>query len=75
MGNKTHDLIAQGKVVLFAFEEAIGYMFGDTVLDKDGISAAAIMAEYAGWLYSQKKTFAEHLEDLYLRQVHGLAVG
>lgn len=69
MGNKSHDLISQGKEVLFAYEEAIGYMFGDTVLDKDGISAAAIMAEYAGWLYSQGKTFQQQLEELYLRQV------
>lgn len=67
MGNKSHDLMSQGKAVLFAYEEAIGYMFGDTVLDKDGISAAAIMAEYAGWLYSQGKTFERQLEELYLR--------
>lgn len=70
MGNKSHDLISQGKKVLFAFEEAIGYMFGDTVLDKDGISAAAIMAEYAGWLYLEEgRTFQQQLEKLYLRQV------
>lgn len=69
MGNRSHDLISQGKEVLFAFEEAIGYMFGDTVLDKDGISASAIMAEYAGWLHVQGKTFQQHLNELYLRQV------
>lgn len=68
MGNRSHELLSQGKEVLFAFEEAIGYMFGTTVLDKDGISAAAIMAEFAGWLYSQGKTFQQQLEDLYLRQ-------
>ena len=67
MGNRSHDLIAQGKDVLFAYEEAIGYMYGSTVLDKDGISAAAIMAEYIGWLYSEKgRTLQQHLEDLYL---------
>lgn len=69
MGNRSHDLISQGKDVLFAYEEAIGYMYGNTVLDKDGISAAAIMAEYAGWLYSQGKTFVQQLEDLYIRCV------
>ena len=67
MGNKSHELISQGKDVLFAFEEAIGYMFGDTVLDKDGISAAAIVAEYAGWLYSQDLTFSQQLENIYLK--------
>lgn len=68
MGNRSHKLLSQGKEVLFAFEEAIGYMFGTTVLDKDGISAAAIMAEFAGWLYSQGKTFQQQLEELYVRQ-------
>lgn len=67
MGNKSHEYLAQGKDVLFAYEEAIGYMFGTTVLDKDGISAAAVMAEYAGWLYSQGKTFQQQLEELYIR--------
>jgi phosphomannomutase len=57
----------QGNDVLFAYEEAIGFMFGTTVLDKDGISAAAVMAEYAIWLYSQGKTFSTHLEELYVR--------
>lgn len=60
--------MAQGKDVLFAYEEAIGYMYGNTVLDKDGISAAAIMAEYIGWLYTEeKKTLQQHLEYLYLK--------
>ena len=61
--------MSQGNEVLFAYEEAIGYMYGNTVLDKDGISAAAIMAEYAGWLYTTMgKTFQQHLEELYQRQ-------
>ena len=68
MGNRSHELIGQGKEVLFAFEEAIGYMYGNTVLDKDGISASAIMAEYIGWLYSEKgTTLQQHLEDLYAK--------
>ena len=29
---------------------------------KDGISAAAVLAEYGGWLYSQGKTFGDQLE-------------
>lgn len=67
MGNRAYDLLNQDHEVLFAFEEAIGFMFGATVLDKDGVSAAAVMAEYAGWLHSQDKTFGSHLEDIYLR--------
>ncbi|PSN50266.1 Phosphoglucomutase-2 [Blattella germanica] len=40
MGNKTEELQKEGKNVLFAFEEAIGFMCYMSVLDKDGISAA-----------------------------------
>ncbi len=67
MGNRTHSLQAEGNTVLFAFEEAIGYMFGSTVLDKDGISAAAVLAEYGGWLHSEGKTFHDQLTFLYHR--------
>ena len=67
MGNRSHDHLEEGCEVLFAYEEAIGFMFGTTVLDKDGISAAAVLAEYGGWLYSQGKTFGDQLEFLYQR--------
>ena len=67
MGNKSFEAKQRGMDVVFAFEEAIGFMYGDTVLDKDGISAAAIMAEYAGWLYSRNITFKQKLESLYLQ--------
>lgn len=69
MGNRTHQLLDQGHEVVFAFEEAIGFMFGRTVLDKDGISAAAIMAEYGVWLYGQGKTFGSQLEEIYSRSL------
>ena len=39
-------------------------MVGTVVLDKDGVSAAAIMAEYGAWLYAQGKTFASQLEEI-----------
>ena len=69
MGNRSHDLMKNGHEILFAFEEAIGFMFGTTVLDKDGISAAAVMAEFAGWLYSQDKSFHSQLEEIYSKWV------
>ena len=45
MGNKSHLLIKNGEVVLFAYEEAIGFMCGTEVLDKDGVSAAVVVGE------------------------------
>ncbi len=67
MGNKSYEAKQKGKDIVFAFEEAIGFMFGDTVLDKDGISAAAVMAEYADWIYSQGLTFKQQLKNLYTK--------
>lgn len=65
MGNVADEYLKDGHEVVFAFEEAIGYMCGHIVLDKDGISAAAVMAEFAGWLEAQGKTFRQQLEELY----------
>lgn len=65
MGNMSHSLLQVGHEVLFAFEEAIGFMYGTTVLDKDGISAGVVIAELAGHLYDQNKTFSDLLVDIY----------
>ena len=67
MGNVCHDLLEKGHEVLFAFEEAIGFMFGTTVLDKDGVSAAVVAGELAGYLYENGKTFSTLLEEIYLK--------
>ncbi|KAK8206903.1 hypothetical protein M8818_004738 [Zalaria obscura] len=42
MGNVGRKLQKQGYTSIFAFEEAIGYMFSNVVFDKDGIAAAAM---------------------------------
>ncbi|XP_053400354.1 phosphopentomutase-like [Mercenaria mercenaria] len=65
MGNRTDALLKEGKTVLFAFEEAIGYMCGSTVLDKDGVSAAAVSAEMAAYIYRNNSTLKKKLEDIY----------
>lgn len=65
MGNRSDELIKQGKTVLFAFEEAIGYMCGTMVLDKDGVSAAVVMAEFASHLYAKGMTVEKQLEAIY----------
>jgi phosphomannomutase len=67
LGNKADELRKKGKKFIFAFEEAIGFMVGDTCLDKDGIRAGAVFTEMAIGLFSNKKTCVERLEELYLK--------
>lgn len=61
MGSRAKELIDQGKKVLFAFEEAIGFMFGQNVLDKDGVSAAAVMAEIITSLHEENISLSQQL--------------
>ncbi|KAH8418392.1 hypothetical protein KR222_008472 [Zaprionus bogoriensis] len=66
MGNKAIEQKAAGKTVLFAFEEAIGYMMSTRVFDKDGISAAAQVATMACYLRSKMcMNLKEKLHDIY----------
>ncbi|XP_053712059.1 phosphopentomutase-like [Synchiropus splendidus] len=65
MGNRARDLLDQGKSVLFAFEEAIGYMCCPAVLDKDGVSAAAIAGEMVSYLATKGKTLSEQLTSIF----------
>ncbi|XP_068144164.1 glucose 1,6-bisphosphate synthase [Drosophila tropicalis] len=66
MGNKAIEEEAAGKTVLFAFEEAIGFMVSTNVLDKDGISAAAHVSTMACYLRcKQCMTLQEKLRDIY----------
>eukprot|EP00198_Chlamydomonas_reinhardtii_P000549 XP_001689884.1 phosphoglucomutase [Chlamydomonas reinhardtii] len=57
----------QGMTVLFAFEEAIGFMLGGMYKDKDGISAASVFAELAAHTYGSGRTLDELLRGLYDR--------
>uniref|UniRef100_A0A6B2F710 Phosphoglucomutase-2 n=1 Tax=Bothriechis nubestris TaxID=1766655 RepID=A0A6B2F710_9SAUR len=65
MGNRAKQLIDQGKNVLFAFEEAIGYMCSPLVLDKDGVSAAVITAEMSSFLATKNVTLSQQLKNVY----------
>nr|XP_028599779.1 phosphoglucomutase-2 [Podarcis muralis] len=65
MGNRAKQLMDQGKTVLFAFEEAIGYMCSPVVLDKDGVSAAVITAEMSAFLETKKLTLSQQLKNIY----------
>ncbi len=65
MANLADELSASHKTVLFAFEEAIGFMWSTVVLDKDGISAGVRVAELATVLNVQGLTLHDQLTKIY----------
>ncbi|XP_040195776.1 glucose 1,6-bisphosphate synthase [Rana temporaria] len=65
IGKRVKELLDKGKTVLFAFEESIGYMCGTAVLDKDGVSAAAVVAEMATYLDGINMSLNQQLVQIY----------
>lgn len=64
LSHEASRLKSQNKNVILVYEEAIGFMIGDVVLDKDGVSAAAVFAEMAGYWSARGETLTKHLESL-----------
>jgi phosphomannomutase len=62
----------RGLEFVFGFEEALGYSVGPLVRDKDGISAALLMAELAALERSRGSSLRQRLARLY--EQHGLWV-
>jgi phosphomannomutase len=62
----------EGVRFAFGYEEALGYTLGRIVRDKDGISAALVLADLAAHEKTQGRTLLDRLEKLYRR--HGLWV-
>ncbi len=60
----------EGRTTLFGYEEALGYSVGDVVRDKDGISAALVFADLAGWCRARGVTPWDYLEEI--QRAHGL---
>ena len=50
---------------VFGLEESYGYKIEREVMDKDGVSAAAMCAEMILYWRSQGKSLLEHLDDMY----------
>ena len=50
---------------VFGLEESYGYKVETEVMDKDGVSAAAMCAEMTMYWRSQGKSLLEHLDDMY----------
>ena len=63
--------IARVPGLLYGYEEALGYCVAPSLVrDKDGISAAVLIAELAATAKAEGKTIFDTLDELYL--VHGL---
>ncbi|XP_076177688.1 phosphoglucomutase 2 isoform X2 [Ptiloglossa arizonensis] len=73
MGNRTVELKKAGKEVIFAYEEAIGFMCGSNVLDKDGISAGMHVAELSAYLETMGFTLCEKLDEIYAQYGHHIS--
>ncbi|KAJ1787781.1 hypothetical protein LPJ59_005668 [Coemansia sp. RSA 2399] len=69
MANELADLSSQkgGYHAAFGYEEAIGYMIGDQVLDKDGITALGCFVQLATRLNNQGLRVSDYLEAQYAR--------
>jgi len=65
IGNKAIDLRKEGYTVPFGFEEAIGFMCGEFINDKDGVSALALVAELAAQLAKKNMNIYDYLNSLY----------
>ena len=48
--------------LVFGYEQALGYLIGDRPLDKDGITAAVVMAEIAAAAAAEGTTLLDRLE-------------
>lgn len=64
MGNKQYELEQEGFKPLLTYEEAIGYAVGGVARDKDGVSAAAVMAEIVAELSARGSGLLEYLNEM-----------
>jgi len=67
IGNTAITLADEGYEVPFGYEEAIGFMFGSQIRDKDGIAAMVCWAELVASLSAKGTTLASYLDELYKR--------
>ncbi len=54
----------EGQMLAFGYEEALGFCVGDLVGDKDGISAAVLLAEAVAVQAAEGRTVLDVLDDL-----------
>jgi phosphomannomutase len=64
IANRAIALEREGYTFVFGFEEALGYCAGDVVRDKDGISAAVLVAEMAAVLRVRGRSLRDELDEI-----------
>lgn len=65
IANRAMELEQKEKLTfVFGYEEALGYTVGDVVRDKDGITAAVMIAELAAVLRLENKTLLDEIESI-----------
>ncbi len=62
IANRALELKVEGYAFVFGFEEALGYTVGDVVRDKDGVSAALLVAEMAAVARARGRTLQGELD-------------
>jgi phosphomannomutase len=72
IANLAIDEAQRGVHFVVGYEEALGYSVGPVVRDKDGISAALVVADMAAWCRARGQTLFAYLEDV--QRAHGLFV-
>uniref|UniRef100_A0A671L9D0 Glucose 1,6-bisphosphate synthase-like n=1 Tax=Sinocyclocheilus anshuiensis TaxID=1608454 RepID=A0A671L9D0_9TELE len=72
IGKRIHELTKTGKEVIFSFEESIGFLCGNMVLDKDGVSTATVVAEMAAYLHTKNLSLNKQLINIY--EIYGYHV-
>lgn len=71
IGNVAKKINAEGRhKVIFAFEEALGYMFPEVCFDKDGLTAAMVFLAAEGKWKAQGLTPYTKLQQLYQEYGH-----
>jgi phosphomannomutase len=65
IANRAMQLEAEGYSFAFGYEEALGYTVGSAVRDKDGISAAVLMAEMCAVLKGRGLSLLDQLDAIY----------
>uniref|UniRef100_A0A7S3KVY3 Uncharacterized protein n=1 Tax=Amphora coffeiformis TaxID=265554 RepID=A0A7S3KVY3_9STRA len=65
IGSRAASLNSSSYRNIFCYEEAIGFCCGNVIFDKDGVTAAAVLAELALFTYHSGKKLADHMQGLY----------